>query len=196
MRSSIAILVTAAALAGFGCGESRQEKFEKAMKAADAARTTLDSARKEYAEQEAETEKARAAAADAESELAEAQHKLDAATTGFESARGEVAKWADDASVSRLLQQKLLEEPALANTAVSARVESGVALLEGTAPDTEAAARAVASAGETPGVVEVRNAIGVPSVATAPPAAPAPAETMEPPAEALPMEPAPEAPAP
>jgi osmotically-inducible protein OsmY len=180
MRRSIAVAALVA-LVWTGCGESRQEKFEKAMKAADAARTTLDSARAEYAKQETETEKARSAAAESESDLAEAQRKLDAATTSFESARGEVAKWADDASVTRLLQQRLLEEPALEHATVAARVENGVALLEGTAP-AEAADRAASIARETPGVVDVQSRLTVP----APPREPTPPPVAEP---APPLEP-------
>jgi hypothetical protein len=163
------------ALAVFGCGESRQEKFDKAMRAAAVARTSLDSARQELAATESAAEEARAEAADAEAELATASRKLDAATATYESARAEVAKWADDASVTRVLQQQLLDEPALEAAAVSARVEHGVALLEGSAPDEATRERAEAIARETPGVVDVQSQLVVAS-ATAPPADELPAD--------------------
>lgn len=182
-KAGFAIAI-AAALA-LACSESRQEKFEKAMRAAEVAQTSVESAQREYTAREIAAESAREAAVEAESELATARQQLDAATATFDSARTEVAKWADDASVSRILQQRLLEESALEHAAVAARVENGVALLDGTAPDPSAAQRAVEIARETPGVVDVQSQLVVP---TAPEAAPA----VEPPAEAIaPMEAAP-----
>jgi osmotically-inducible protein OsmY len=197
----------AAILLALACGESRQEKFEKAMHAAEVARTALDSAREGFASHEVVAEEARAAAAEAEAELGVARQKLDAASATYESARAEVARWADDASVTRVLQQQLLDEPALAVAAVSARVENGTALLEGSAPDDETRERAAAIAREIPGVVDVQSQIAVVAVAPAPveattgTATDAPSAAMtEPPAEneidtAEPYEPAP-APAP
>lgn len=164
-------IAIAAALA-LACSESREEKFEKAMRAADVARVSVDSAKRDYAKQETAVEKARAAADDAEAELATARQRLDAATASFDSARNEVAKWADDASVSRLLQQRLLAESALEKAAVAARVENGVALLTGTVPDSTAAQRAVEIARETPGVVDVRSELAMPAAASPPVAEP------------------------
>jgi len=171
MRIGLGVLLLSAIVA---CGESRQEKFEKAMQSAETARRGLDAAREEYASREIEYEKARAAEQEAESELATSRRKLDAATNTWESARGEVAKWADDASVSRVLQQELLAEPALEAAALSARVEQGIAILEGTVPDTDAANRAVAIASEIPGVVDVQSRIAVATPAPAPAAIPEP----------------------
>lgn len=164
------------------CGESRQEKFEKAMQSAEVARRSLDSAREEFASRELEYEKARAAEQEAESELATSRQKLDAATNTWESARVEVAKWADDASVSRVLQQELLAEPALEAAALSARVEQGVAILEGNVPDAAASERAVAIAREIPGVADVQSriAIAAPAPAPAPIEAPSPEPTPDP----------------
>jgi hypothetical protein len=178
MRSK-ALVCAVALLAFLGCRESRQEKFEKAMRAVDAAKATLDSAQHDYAKQESAYQKARDAATAAEAELATAHQRVEAATAAVESARTEVAKWADDASVSRLLQQRLLSEPTLEKAAVSARVEHGVALLEGSVPDAKASERAAVIARETPGVLEVQSHIAVSAPAQAAPAAaaPAPAQT-------------------
>jgi osmotically-inducible protein OsmY len=171
MRSR-SLAAAVALLALVGCSESRQEKFEKAMRAVEAARTSLDAAQHDYAKSESEYAKARDAAAAAEAALGTARGKVEAATAKLESARSEVAKWADDASVSRLLQQRLLAEPTLEKAAVSARVEHGVALLEGSVPDAKASGRAAVIARETPGVLEVQSHI---TVSTPSQAAPAPA---------------------
>ena len=187
--------VLAIALAAAGCGESRQETYEKAMRAADAARSTLDAAQKEYGKREKATEKARSEVAEAEAALATARKKLDAANQGFESARAEVAKWSDDTSMSRLLQQRLLADKALEKAAVAGRVENGVALLEGTVPDATAGERAAAIARDTPGVVDVQSRLSVPTARAAVPAAEAPvaeapaaAPPETPPTEAVPIE--------
>jgi len=168
-RGSVAAAV--ALLAFVGCSESRQEKFEKAMRAAEAARTSLDAAQHDYAKSESAYAKARDAAAAAEAALGTAREKVETATAALESARAEVAKWADDASVSRLLQQRLLAEPTLEKATVSARVEHGVALLEGSVPDAKASARAAVIARETPGVLEVQSHVAVSAPETPPTAA-------------------------
>jgi osmotically-inducible protein OsmY len=164
---AIAVL---AALALLACGESRQEKFEKAMHEAEVAREALDAARGELASREVAYEAEREEAREAEEALEIARRKLDAASASYDGARAEVAKWADDASVSRVLQQALLDESALAHAAIAARVEHGVALLEGTAPDDAARERALEIAREIPGVAEVQSRIEV--VAPAPPEPP------------------------
>ena len=188
MRSiAIAVIGLALASLALACGESRQDKFEKAMRAAEVARTGLDSARDEYGKREAAYQEARAAADEAEAELGTARQKLDAATATWDASRVEVARWADDASVSRVLQQALLDEPGLATAALSARVEQGVALLEGTVPNDAVRERAVAIARGTPGVADVQSRITVAAGAPAPPAAAAPEATA--PAESAPAEP-------
>jgi osmotically-inducible protein OsmY len=181
-----AAVAVAIALVVAGCSESRQEKFEKAMRAADTAHSTLESAKKDYAKQEKATEEARNAAAESESALATSRQKLDAAAASYETARAEVAKWADDAEVSRLLQQRLLADGPLEKAAVAGRGENGVAVLEGTVPDAAAAERAVEIARETPGVVDVQSRLALP-MASEPTAGPPAAEP------AAPMEAAPEA---
>jgi len=188
MRSK-GLICAVALLAFLGCRESRQEKFEKAMRAAEAAQTSLGAAQRDLAKQESAYEKAREAASATEAALANARQKVEAATAAVESARTEVAKWADDASVSRLLQQRLLSEPTLEKSAVSARVEHGVALLEGSVPDAKASQRAAVIAHETPGVLEVQSHIAVSEPGGTAPAAAAPA-----PAQAETAPAAPEAP--
>lgn len=187
MQARTILVAAAALLLATACGESRQEKFEKAMRAAEVAQTSLTSAREEYTKRDAAYAEAREAATEAEAEREAAQRKLDAATTTLESARTEVAKWADDASVSRVLQQRLLDDASLETAAVSARVEQGVALLEGSVADEAARERALDVARETPGVIEVRSAL----TATTPPVAePMPEVTLPESAQPEPMEPA------
>jgi osmotically-inducible protein OsmY len=192
MRSRALVCAVALLLAALACGESRQEKFEKAMRAAEAARTSLEAAQRDLAKQESAYEKAREAAAAAEAEVENGRRKVEAATATLESTRTEVAKWADDASVSRLLQQRLLSEPTLEKAAVSARVEHGVALLEGTVPDAKASERAAVIAHETPGVVDVQSHVTVSGPGAAAPVAPASAAP--PPVETETAPAAPEAP--
>jgi osmotically-inducible protein OsmY len=177
----------ATALLAVACGESREEKFEKAMKSADVAKSALESARKELGEREKVFEKAQAEADAAQSEVDKAQQAVASATTTYDSARIEVARWADDAAVTRLLQQRLLDEKSLEKAAISARVEQGTAILEGSAPSTDAAARAADIARETPGVADVRNSLTEPLGTDLPPE-PAPPAAF-PPEPAAPAEP-------
>jgi osmotically-inducible protein OsmY len=179
------------ALFALGCGESRQEKFDRALRVAESAQEAVESARKEVAENEARFEKASEAAREAEDDLGAARGKLDAAQSSLAGARAEVAKWADDASVFRVVQQRLLEDGELDDAAVSARVEQGVAVLEGNVATEAERDRAIAIARETPGIAEVQSRLTVgPETGLAPATPPPPIEVVppaiEPPPEALP----------
>jgi osmotically-inducible protein OsmY len=184
------------AMAAIACGESRQEKFERALRVAESAQEAVASARDEVAQREAAYEKATAAARAAEEDLADATRKLDAAQASLDGARAEVAKWADDASVFRVVQQRLLESDELADGAVSARVEQGVAVLEGQVAEDADRERAIEIARETPGVVAVQSRLTVAASRAPPPPVPVEPPPFEPtpPDVASPPESAPLAP--
>jgi hyperosmotically inducible protein len=195
-RTALALsLVLAAAI---GCSESRQDRFQHAVEREQAARTDVASAQKQVDQRRKDYERADRAAREAEKQLAEARDRLNAANGRFESAQAEVSKWADDATLFRTLQKRLLEAKGLQDAAVSARVQRGVAILDGTAPDAEARDRAIQVARETPGIVDVESHITVasgsaPAAAPANPAPAAAAPAPSPPPSKTPPEPAPDA---
>ncbi|RIL04414.1 MAG: hypothetical protein DCC71_14165, partial [Proteobacteria bacterium] len=194
LRAGIACV--AAGLAGtmlLACGESREEKYEKAMRVAESARSSVDDVQEEVDEREAEYTKEQNEANEARERLDEAREKLASVRENYEGARAEVAKWADDATLFRTVQQRLLEDRELEDAAVSARVEHGVALLTGTVPDEDARERAVEIARETPGIVDVQSQLAIasagaeaPAPSPAPSPAPAPAVEPAPTAESAP----------
>jgi osmotically-inducible protein OsmY len=205
-RAGIACAAVLAGMALLACGESREEKFEKAMRVAESARSSVDEVQKDVDEREAEYQKEQQEANEARERLDEARQKLAAVSENYEGARAEVAKWADDATLFRTVQQRLLEDDELEDAAVSARVEHGVALLSGSVPDEDARERAVEIARETPGIVDVQSQLVIaagageapapapPAAEPAPVPAPAPVAAPPPPAEpASPAEPAPPA---
>lgn len=200
MRLSPIGAVLLAIVVAAGCSESREEKFEKAMRAAESAQKAVESARKEVETELARYEKASAAAEAAEKKLSKARSRLESAESGATKARAEVAKWADDATVFRSVQRRLLEERSLRDAAVSARVQGGVAYLDGRVGNASQRDRAIQIARETPGVLDVQSQITVgsagattPTIAPAPPPMPeqAPVAIEALPAEPIPAEPAP-----
>lgn len=203
MRSSLIGIVALLACGLVACSESREEKYEKALRAAESAQKGVESARKEVAAELAKYEKASAVAEAAEKKLAKARSQLDSAEASAVKARAQVAEWADDATVFRAVQKHLLDEKSLRDAAVSARVQGGVAYLEGNVPNESQRERAVEIARETPGVIDVQSQITVrsasattPSIAPAPIPTPAPTPVETLPAEAPPVETIPADPAP
>ena len=93
MKRIPATLAIGAALM-LGCGESRQEKFERALHEAEAARVDLEGEREELKRSEASYEEANKAAERAETELEAARNDLSAASERLDAARAEVLKWA------------------------------------------------------------------------------------------------------
>ncbi len=93
MKRILATLAIAAALL-FGCGESRQEKFERALREAEAARVDLEAEREQVKQRETGYEQAREAAERAESELDDARRDVASASERLDAARAEVLKWA------------------------------------------------------------------------------------------------------
>ena len=103
MKRSIVALAIGAALM-LGCGESRQEKFERALREAEAARVSLESARERVKKSEENYEEARQSAAHAEAELDAARGDLDAASDRLEATRAEVLKWAPEGTLPPEMQ--------------------------------------------------------------------------------------------
>ena len=102
----VATLAIGAALV-VGCGESRQEKFERALRQAEAARVDLEAAREQLTRSEASYEEAHKAAERAEGQLEAARHDLDGANDRLEAARAEVLKWAPDGTLPPEMQAPL-----------------------------------------------------------------------------------------
>lgn len=161
MRALRIGLACAAASLALACSETREQKFEKALRVVETTQADVEKAEERVAEQERRYEKARAQADRAQDELRTARDHLAAAREALAEARAEVSKWADDATLFRTVQTRLLEASALRDAAVSARVEQGVAILEGSVPTSEARDRAVAIARETPGIVGVESRLAV-----------------------------------
>jgi exonuclease VII small subunit len=103
MKRTLATLCIGAALI-FGCGESRQEKFERALRDAEAARVGLESAREQVKKSEENYEEARKSAERAEAQLDSARGELDAASERLEVTRAEVLKWAPDGTLPPEMQ--------------------------------------------------------------------------------------------
>jgi uncharacterized protein HemX len=88
-----ATLAIAAALL-VGCGESRQQKFERALREAEEARVDLEGEREQVKQREASYEDAQKAAERAEADLEAARRELASANDRLDTARAEVLKWA------------------------------------------------------------------------------------------------------
>ena len=111
MGRILATLAIAAVL-GFGCGESRQAKYERALREAEAASVDLDAAREKVAQDEASYEAAHAAAERAEAELEAARDDLDSATARLETARSEALKWAPESGLPPEMRPFAVPQPA------------------------------------------------------------------------------------
>lgn len=118
MKRTLAALAIGVALM-FGCGESRQEKFERALRQAEEARVSLESAREQVKKREANYEEARKSAEHAEAELASARGDLDSASDRLESARAEVLKWAPEGTLPPEMQPLPQVPPAVRDSASS-----------------------------------------------------------------------------
>ena len=105
------LAVTAALLSS--CGESRQEKFERALREVKAARVDLEAASEQLAKSESSYAEARKAAEHAEAELEAARGDVDSATNRLEGARAEALKWAPDGA----LPPEMQPAPTLPHTA-------------------------------------------------------------------------------
>ena len=157
-RLLFAISATAlVALLATGCGEPSQEEL-------------LQAATDALAEAEAEVEEASAELALREEELALVQAGRDQAAQRLRDgerilaeSREQVGLHATDGLLFRKVQQALLEDEGLGDTAVSAHVDDGVVTLTGEVPDEATRERANAVARSVPGVAEVKMLLEVPA---------------------------------
>ena len=149
--------VALVALLATGCGEPSQEEL-------------LQAATEALAEAEVEVEEASAELALREEELALAQAARDQAAQRLRDgervlteSREQVGLHATDGLLFRKVQQALLEDEALSDVAVSARVDDGVVTLTGEVPDEATRERANTVARSVPGVAEVKTLLRVPA---------------------------------
>ena len=151
-------LVTPGALAlalALGCGPSDEEAaFRDASEELAESRDAVAAAQEAVAEEEAEF-------AEAEAELAAAREALREAKANLSEAQAAVGRHATDDVLFREIQGRLLEDDALAEVAISARVEKGVVTLAGEAESAEQRERAAEIAESVPGVIGVENRVVV-----------------------------------
>ena len=97
----------------------------------------------------------------AQEELAAAREALreaEAQLSGFEA---KVNLSATDVVLFRSVQKRLLDDGALKDVAIAARVDKGVVSLSGTVPDSKIRDRAVEVARATPGVTSVESRLQI-----------------------------------
>jgi len=153
------------ALAGSACGRGDEGARPKAGASHSAqapnavpesvtqAERALEATQREVAARKEAVEAAKRAVGDAEKQaVAAAEAVAEAKRT---------AALGSDTALFRAVQTRLLEDPALASVAISARVQDGAVTLAGRVPDAALRDRAVAVARETPGVRAVENEIEV-----------------------------------
>jgi osmotically-inducible protein OsmY len=161
--SFLAALFTCTLLlfASAGCGgESQEQALEKATATLAAAREAVEEARAVVESRQQAVDEARGELEAAASELREREKAL-------REAESRVGLKATDATLFRSVQRRLLEDEALDDLAIAARVTKGVVTLQGIVPDEQARSRAEELVLATPGVVNVENRIELAS----PPAA-------------------------
>ena len=153
----LSLLVLSLLALTLGCGEPTQEEL-------------LESATEAFEEAKLEVDEASAALDQREEELAMAQSARDEAAErlrdgerALAQARAQVGLHATDELLFRKVQQALLEDEALADVAVSAKVDDGVVTLSGGVPSEAIRAHAARVAENVPGVAEVRSLLTVPA---------------------------------
>jgi osmotically-inducible protein OsmY len=148
---TILAVFAAAVLALAACGGNEaEEELEEASRGLAKAREAVGEARREVEERQAEVKAAQEELAAAREGLREAQEQL----SGFEA---KVDLSATDVVLFRSVQKRLLDDGALEDVAIAARVDKGAVSLSGTVPDAELRDRAVEIVRSTPGVTSVEG---------------------------------------
>jgi hyperosmotically inducible protein len=152
---AILAVFAAALLALVACGGNEgEEELEEASRGLPRAREAVEEARGEVAERQAEVK-------DAQEELAAARQGLREAENQLSQLEAKVDLSATDAVLFRSIQKRLLDDGALEDVAIAARVDKGVVSLSGTVPGAELRDRAVEIARSTPGVTSVETQIQI-----------------------------------
>ncbi len=162
-RAALAALAALLLVVSTGCGsDDRERSLEEANAAVEQETKAVEEAKAAVAGREAELQEARG-------RLEEALEALSAAEGRLAEARARVALFATDEVLFRTVQIRLLEDPQLEDLAISARVESGVVTLSGSASNAEIRDHAVEVARSTPGVTAVESRIRIPEPAVSAP---------------------------
>lgn len=142
-------LASGASAFALGCGSSEppEQRLEEAGEALSNARESLSEARERRDA--------------AQQELAEARKALRRAERAVLSAAERVERRATDVALFRAVQAALLEDPALRQEAISARVDDARVTVEGEVSDAALRERALEVARSQPGVAGVRDEIEV-----------------------------------
>jgi len=162
MRTTWMRVVLATATAALACeGHDPEADLIEASQAVAEARSRVETARAAVEKREAEVEEAKQRLADARASLREAQESV----AKYEES---VDRSATDAVLFRSVQKQLLEDRALKDVAIGARVDNGVVTLSGSVPNAKLRDRAVEIARKAPGVDRVESRIEVPVAAGKP----------------------------
>ena len=147
-------LALLAALALACGGPSAEEQLQAATEVMNAAEAVYEKARTDLQDREADlitAQEARDAAAEA----------LEVAEASLAQAEAKVGLVATDDLLFRLVQQRLLDDPALGDVAVEARVANGRVTLSGFVPDSVTRDAAVEIAGSVTGVRGVTSRLRI-----------------------------------
>ena len=152
-------LVLAVGISGsiLGCGEPDPEE------ALEAASAELDGAREELTSSDAGVREIRTQMRELEERLADAERVRREAQRHVNEAEALVSKRASNDVLFRAVQRRLLEDPALADAAVTAHVSSRVVTLRGEVANAQLHDRAVEVARAAPGVSRVVSELKTPA---------------------------------
>ena len=146
-----------------GCGDSPEEAYREAGDQWAVARRNLDGQEADLAAAEEELqalrERVQQELDEAEGFIASRREGVEVARTAFLETERRLNGLATDELIFRSLQQALLEDGTLRDTAISARVQKGIVYLSGEVSEDGLRMHAESIAGETPGVRAVENHI-------------------------------------
>ena len=151
------LLVAGLSVASLGCGEPDPEE------ALEAASAELDGARQELAASDAGVREIRTQMRELEDQLADAERVRREAQRHVNEAEALVSERASNDVLFRAVQRRLLEDPALADAAVTAHVVSRVVTLRGEVANARLLDRAVEVARAAPGVARVVSELKTPA---------------------------------
>jgi osmotically-inducible protein OsmY len=157
-------LVTAflACLALAGCQpDSPDDRLLETADEVQDVREEIGEAGEQVAEASDELAASEQAVEAAEIELQKSRERLQTLQRQHTEERELLRRMANDVALFRLIQKQLLEEPQLADTAVSVSADNGVVSLRGALNSEQDVALAIGIASQAPGVKSVRNLLDV-----------------------------------
>ncbi len=144
---ALGLALVASSLLGCGPDQPPEARLEGAGEALEDARGRLEEARERHVV--------------AQQGLREARKQLRQAERAVLSAEQRLSRRATEVALFRAVQKALLEDPALRQEAISARVDGSRVTLEGEVSEAELQARALEVARGTPGVEQVTDDLEV-----------------------------------